>query len=83
MTREEIITSRTDVLSMAREAGFEEMFNYGHDWVCFTEEIERFFQAAYAAGAVAERDAIIKEIPGGSSVDPQWVCDMIRARGQA
>jgi hypothetical protein len=30
-----------------------------------------------------EREAIIQEIPGGYSVDPQWVCDMIRARGQA
>ena len=28
----------------------------------------------------AEREAIIQEIPGGYSVDPQWVCDMIRAR---
>ena len=27
-----------------------------------------------------EREAIIQEIPGGYSVDPQWVCDMIRAR---
>ncbi|CAB4134225.1 hypothetical protein UFOVP272_35 [uncultured Caudovirales phage] len=27
-----------------------------------------------------EREAIIQEIPGGHSVDPQWVCDMIRAR---
>jgi hypothetical protein len=31
----------------------------------------------------AEREAIIQRIPGGHSVDPQWVCDMIRARGQA
>lgn len=29
----------------------------------------------------AERDAIIQQIPGGSIVDPQWVCDMIRSRG--
>lgn len=28
-----------------------------------------------------ERESIIAEMPGGHSVDPQWVCDMIRARG--
>lgn len=27
-----------------------------------------------------EREAIINSIPGGSIVDPQWVCDMIRGR---
>lgn len=32
--------------------------------------------------AEAEREQIIASIPGGSSVDPQWVCDMIRARGE-
>jgi len=30
----------------------------------------------------AEREAIIQMMPGGSCVDPQWVCDAIRARGQ-
>ena len=28
-----------------------------------------------------EREEIIEEIPGGCIVDPQWVCDMIRGRG--
>lgn len=27
-----------------------------------------------------EREAIIASIPGGCSVDPQWICDMIRER---
>lgn len=27
-----------------------------------------------------EREAIIQMMPGGHSVDPQWVCDAIRAR---
>ena len=31
----------------------------------------------------AEREEIIQMMPGGSGVDPQWVCDAIRARGQA
>lgn len=35
----------------------------------------------YARKAVeAEREAIIQMMPGGHSVDPQWVCDEIRAR---
>lgn len=32
------------------------------------------------AAKAEEREAIIAEMPGGHSVDPQWVCDMIRAR---
>ena len=31
--------------------------------------------------AAAERETIIQAMPDGHSVDPQWVCDMIRARG--
>lgn len=34
------------ILQMALEAGFEELFKDSHDWVCFTEDIERFFQLA-------------------------------------
>ena len=41
--------TRDDVIRMAREAGFEELFKDSHDWVCFTEEIERF--AAFIAAA--------------------------------
>ena len=40
-------------------------------------------QASYereiAMEIAAERERIIAAIPGGCSVDPQWVCDMIRA----
>ena len=39
-------------------------------------DIEHFSELVRAD----EREAIIQEIPGGYSVDPQWVCDMIRAR---
>ena len=34
--------NREETIRMAREAGFEELFKDSHDWVCFTEEIERF-----------------------------------------
>ena len=90
---------KEDIIRMAQEAQFEGFGN--GDWVCTTEEIERFVALVEDAQAnqmhdegmvtighmrrqiAAEREAIIQRIPGGHSVDPQWVCDMIRARGQA
>jgi hypothetical protein len=66
--------TRDDIIRMAREAG----------WSTFDLiDLERFAALVHAAGAAAEREAIIQKIPGGHSVDPQWVCDMIRARSQA
>lgn len=35
-----------------------------------------------AAAVEREREAIIQMMPGGHSVDPQAVCDAIRARGE-
>ena len=37
---------------------------------------------AIRAAVAAERQEIIKLIPGGDIVDPQLVCDMIRQRGE-
>ena len=34
--------NREETIRTAREAGFEELFKNSQDWVCFTEEIERF-----------------------------------------
>ena len=49
--------NRDEVIRMAREAGFETT----HWWAWypdgFVAKVERFFQAAYAAGAAAEREA--------------------------
>jgi hypothetical protein len=47
--------TRDDIIRMAREARFEQIA--GDDWVCFTEEIERFA----ALVAAAEREACAKE----------------------
>lgn len=44
-----------DVLAMARDAGFEEIFDKSSDWICFTDEIEKFA----ALVAAAERERII------------------------
>ena len=52
--------TRDEITRMAREAGFEELGGFSDDWVCFGHELERFFLAAYAAGAAAERNAILQ-----------------------
>lgn len=90
MTEDDIIPSRTDVLRMAREAGL-----FVHKEV--QPEIERFFQAAYAAGASAakakEREACAKECDELAGIlfchgDKEGaelavsLRDTIRARGQ-
>ena len=46
--------NRDDVIRWAREAGFEQLGPDIEDWVCFTEEIERFA----ALVAAAERDRL-------------------------
>jgi hypothetical protein len=38
-------------------------------------------QSALERARADERAKILAMIPGGSSVDPQWVCDMIREMG--
>ena len=45
-----------DIIRMAREAGVYS----GANEVVFASSLERFFQAAYAAGAAAEREACAK-----------------------
>lgn len=53
--------------------GLSELLTLQQDDSALREMIE--------AAKAEERAAIIAEMPGGHSVDPQWVCDMIRARG--
>jgi len=36
------------------------------------------WREAWAAAVAAERERILKSLPGGHSVDPQWVADMVR-----
>ena len=72
--------NRDDVTRMAREAGFEELFKDSHDWVCFTEEIERFA----ALVAAAEREELARFFEDhwrGEWADFQ-IAAAIRARGQ-
>jgi hypothetical protein len=73
--------TKDEILSMAKESGFmlqaESVKEQSDWWECFDEEIERFADLV----AEKEREAIMNMMPGGFSVDPQWVCDAIRARG--
>ena len=78
--------TREDIIRMAREARFEQIA--GDDWVCFTEEIERFA----ALVAAAEREACAKvcdemEASGAlSSLEKyrtRFIADAIRARSQS
>ena len=81
--------TREDIIKLAREAGFEQLGPDIEDWVCFTEEIERFA----ALVAAAERQACAKEC---DELAGMFFCygdksgaeiavslrDTIRARGQ-
>lgn len=54
--------NREDILRMAREAGIptSEVVIKGNGTHLRSVDIERFFHAAYAAGAAAEREACAK-----------------------
>lgn len=71
--------TRDDIIRMAREAGVIEGFDSVHP------SIERFFHAAYAAGAAAEREACAKVCDGWAKYGspPAAACAAaIRARGE-
>lgn len=49
----------------------------------FSDEQYHAYAQQYAEQRVAEfAQSIINEIPGGSIVDPQWVCDLLRQRSK-
>ena len=80
----EPVAYREDIIRMAREAASEDGSidrKDGKNVVLYAAKTSRFLERLAALAAAAEREAIIQAMPGGHSVDPQWVCDMIRARG--
>ncbi len=75
--------NKEDIIKMAREAGG---LIYEVDWCFEMENLERFFQAAYAAGAATEREACAKVCDGMDHNGVMIAADCaaaIRARGQA
>ena len=72
MTKDEIITK-------AWESGL--IYKKDNEWVFDLSDKPTASILWFAEEILfSECEAIIQEIPGGYSVDPQWVCDMIRAR---
>jgi hypothetical protein len=74
--------TKEDIIKLAREAGG---LIYEVDWCFEMENLERFFQAAYATGAAAEREACAKACDGMDHNGVMIAADCaaaIRARGQ-
>ena len=71
-----------NLLLLAKEAGFEELFPDSGDWVCFSDEIERFAELVRAE----EREECAKVVEESPSYDwHRFACEAaaaIRARGQ-
>jgi hypothetical protein len=67
-----------EIIEMAREAGFNVEEGFLLRVTGIDEDLKRFAKLV----ANKEREAIINLIPGGFSVNPQWLCDAIRARGK-
>ena len=72
--------NRDDVTRMAREAGFAPPDSTFITWGASDEQLERFFQAAYDAGADAEREACAKVCEKDGLLWGQRYADAIRAR---
>lgn len=78
-SHEDSLKSRKDdIIRMAREAGG---YRYEVDWCFEMENLERFFQLAYAAGAAAEREACL-DLAESYAKNNTDLHDAIRARGQ-
>lgn len=78
--------SREEVIRMAREADGHAYTNrHMKDEPAFAfsiDRLERFFNAAYAAGAAAEREACAKLCDGWTGADGDKCAEAIRARGK-
>lgn len=60
--------TKDDILRMAREANNGKIRDPNETHMFFIDELERFFDAAYAAGAAAEREACA-DICGGFAMN--------------
>jgi len=81
--------TREEVIQLARECGFqnpwEKLVGCGGAWVGENAVLERFYYAAFRAGAEAEREACTKVCDSVSHENPMTAgdcADAIRARGE-
>ena len=71
MTREEII-------KLAREAGFEQLGPDIEDWVCFTEELERFAALVEAHVNAKEKERQRYDLHSCGPTCDRYICVAIR-----
>jgi hypothetical protein len=75
--------TREDIVRMAREAGYPLDEAQSDIVLRFQAVLADFAQAAYAAGAAAERETIAKKFDGPVwSYDYREIAAAIRARGE-
>lgn len=76
--------TRDHIIRMALEAGIDAESDTLCRYEGWVEPLERFFHAAYAAGAAAEREACADEVTdmGNKGWDCYHAAEAIRARGQ-
>lgn len=75
--------NREEIIRMAREASNTPIDHHATPDLFGVAQIERFFQAAYAAGAAAEREECAKLCEEEGLLWGQRYAASIRARGQA
>lgn len=75
---------KDDIISIAREAGFEQLGPDIEDWVCFTDELVRFAELLEAKIRAEEREACAKVIEDDCHDDMTRAEEAaaIRARGE-
>ena len=71
--------TREDIIRMAREARFEQIA--GDDWVCFTDEIERFAALVAARTLEGSYDEMIALVAAAEREAWAKVCDEMEASG--
>jgi hypothetical protein len=73
--------TRDDIIKLALEAGWKDLPTVRLAFAGF--DLERFFSAAYEAGAAAEREACAKVCDAADkATHPADLADAIRARGE-
>ena len=72
---------REEIIRMAREAGVSIRAHYDETGST-PQELECFFQAAYAAGAAVEREACAK-VCDVLAVHPEYASDITKVAAQA
>jgi len=72
--------NREEIVALAEKAGFERLFPSNEDWVCFTEEIERFYKMVVAAEREAlAKDSSVTQQPDTSGTRPWFTVDELNA----